>query len=245
LPEDDSRYVLARENEFWLRLFRDHSQLIMETLVPREIPLITQAQQFLGVFESLLAKNASGNLAPEEAMQATCQFRNYKQGIANMLLMGQVVINLPPGALQEMLDEDDEYLQILTGMQPMNEAEFLLHQHLLWLPNNAAHAALAASQLDPSETMIFNQLEHFHMTYHELQLKAEELMHLLKNCPTMVPPLVFLTKQSSDLTKEFYVFLEQYKNLRATGQVMAITPPLLVDHFMREAAYYLDKIGRM
>lgn len=245
MPENLYRYDLATENEFWLRLFRDHSQFIMETLIPREVTLITQAQQFMNLFDALLAQNADGKLTPEEAMQATCQFRNFKQGIANRQLIGEAVINLPPGAIQEMLDEADEYLTILSGMQPMNEAEFLLHEHLLWLPNNAAHAALAASQLDPSETMFFNRFEHFHMTFHELQLKAEELMHLLKNNPAMVPPLVYLTRQSAGISREFYCLLEQYKELRATGQVMAITPPVLVDHFMREAAYYLEKIGEI
>jgi hypothetical protein len=244
LSENYYPYDLTRENAFWLRLFKDHSQFIMGTLVPGEVAFMTQAQQFMNIFDTLLVQNEAGCLKPEDAMQAVCQFRNYKQGIANMLLIGQVVINLPPGALKEMLDEVDAYLAILCGTQPMNEAEFLLHQHRLWLPNMAAHAALAASQLDPSETIFFNRFEHFHMTFHELQLKAEELMHLLKNCPSMVPPLAYLTKQSTDLTREFYAWLEQYKSLRSTGQVMAITPPLLIDHFMREAAYYLEKISR-
>ena len=40
-----------RESQFWLRIFRDHSQFMMETLNPRETALINQAQQFYQLFD--------------------------------------------------------------------------------------------------------------------------------------------------------------------------------------------------
>lgn len=65
----------------------------------------------------------------------------------------------------------------------------------------------------------------------------------MRDNPRMVPALMYTTQESAKLTGEFVQLLDQYKNLRATAQVMSISPPLLVDHFMREASYYLEQIS--
>lgn len=137
---------MKRENLFWLRIFRDHTQFMLQTLVPQEAALIAQTQRFYQIFDELLQK--AGQDISQQAAQAVMEFRNFQLSVIDLQLAGQVPINLPPGALNEMLDEADEYLRILGVLPmptPVNEAAHLIHQHLLWLPNNAAHAALARS----------------------------------------------------------------------------------------------------
>lgn len=235
-----------RENQFWLRIFRDHSQFITETLVPLETALITQAQQYFQIFDRLLKKVTAGREVTQEATQAVMHFRCFKLSIIDLQLAGKVPINLPPGALNEMLDETDEYLRIfgvLPNPGPMNEAAFLINQHLLWLPNNAAHAALVRSQLDPGENNLFVLNNRYHKLFHKLANKVMELKGLMRDNPRMVPSLIYTTQESAMLTQEFLRSQENYRELRTTAQVLAISPPLLADHFEREALYYLEKIG--
>ncbi|MGE5581048.1 MAG: DUF2935 domain-containing protein [Bacillota bacterium] len=249
---ENSRYRvppcdMARENMFWLRLFRDHSQFLMETLTPGQTGLIAQAQHFYQMFDRLLgqAEEVSGPFL-QEAARVVLEFRSYKLGIVNLQLAGQVPVNLPPGALNEMLDEDDEYLRLLNvipGALQMSEAAFLLHQHLLWLPNNAAHAALTSAQLDPGEASLKEIYNRYSKLFHKLADKVMELKGLMRDNPRMVPSLVYTNAESAGLTQEFRHSLENYRELRATAQVLAISPALLLDHFNREASYYLEKIG--
>jgi hypothetical protein len=237
---------IQEENQFWLSIFRDHAQFFTDSLVPGETALIAQAQQYYQVFNRLFSEAATRTDPQflQEAAQAVEMFRDYKLCIVNLQLAGQNPVNLPPGALQEMLDEDNAYLQILTDPNPNpNPAGYLLEQHLMWLPNNAAHAGLARNQLDPSEATWFKTFNHFQKSYHNLQLKTEELDHLMPDEPMLAPALIYLTRESASLTGEWAENLLQFRDLRATAQVLSISPPLLVEHFIREAQYYLGKLA--
>ena len=125
---------------------------------------------------------------------------------------------------------------------PVNNAGYLLRQHLLWLPNNAAHAALTCAQLDPGETNLFAFYHRYHDLFRNLNNKALELKLLMRDNPFLVPALIYLTRECNNLTQEFKKSAEDFRELRATAQVLSISPPLLADHFAREAAYYLEKI---
>lgn len=234
---------MARENLFWLRIFRDHCQFFIDTLVPSQTNLIMQARHYYQIFDRLLGTSDTSGKGIQEVV---VQFRSYKLGIVNLQLAGQIPINLPPGALNEMLDEDDEYLRIIGLIpieKPKNEAVYLLHQHLLWLPNNVAHAGLIRAQLDPGEAMLFKVYNRYLKHFNKLADKVMELKGLMRDNPCMVPALIDTTGESACLIQEFKETLENYRELRATAQVLAISPPLLMDHFAREAAYYLEKIG--
>ena len=235
---------IRRENQFWLRIFRDHSQFMLETLVPRETALIAQTQRFYQIFDQLLQQ--AGQDIRQQAAQAIMEFRCFQLSVIDLQLAGQIPINLPLGALNEMLCEADEYLRILGVLPmsaPMNEAAHLIHQHLLWLPNNAAHAALVRSQLDPGEAHLFKIYNHYNKLFHQLEDKVMELKGLMRDNPRMVPSLIYTTQESARLTQEFLRSQENYREMRTTAQVLAISPPLLADHFVREASYYLEKIG--
>ena len=249
---DTSAYSLppldmARENCFWLRIFRDHSQFIMDTLAPGQTSLIAQAQQFYQIFNQLLgrAQESTGAFL-QEAGRAATDFRCYQLNIVNLQLAGQNPINLPPGALNEMLDEIDEYLRLIKvapGIAPMNEAAALIHQHLLWLPNNAAHAALLRAQLDPGEATFFEVFNRYFKLFSKMASKVMELQGLMRDNPRLVPSLLYTTAESAGLTRDFRGVLQNYRMLRASAPALGISPPLLMDHLEREAAYYLEKIG--
>ena len=194
----------------------------------------------------MLQRANAGRDVSQEAAQTVMQFRCFQLSIIDLQLAGKVPINLPPGALNEMLDEADEYLRILGVLPtpgPMNEAAYLIHQHLMWLPNNAAHAALVRSQLDPGEHKLFVLNNRYCKLFHKMADKVMELKGLMRDNPRMVPSLIYTTEESAMLTQEFLCSQQNYRELRTTAQVLAISPPLLADHFEREALYYLEKIG--
>lgn len=244
---------LAYENLFWLRIFRDHCQFIMETLSPGQTGLITQVQQFYQIFDRLLGiANDTSDRFLQEVAGIVAQFRCYKLSIIDLQLGGENPINLPLGAFNEMLDEDDEYLKILKVIprdqqvipreQPLNEATFLFQQHLLWLPNQAAHAALIRAQLDPAESALFDIYNRYQILFSILACKVMELKGLMRDKPRLVASLIYTTRESAGLTAEFRQSIENYRDLRATAQVLATSPSLLADHLSREAGYYLGKI---
>lgn len=237
---------LAYENLFWLRIFRDHCQFIMETLTPGQTGLITNIRQFNQIFNQLLeVANDTSISFLQEVAGVVAQFRCYKLSILDLQLGGENPINLPLGALNEMLDEDDEYLRILKVIpreQPLNEATFLIQQHLLWLPNQAAHAALIRAQLDPAESTLFEIYNRYQTLFEKLTGKVMELKGVMRDRPRLAASLIYTTRESAGLTAEFRQSVENYRDLRATTQVLATSPSLLADHLSREAGYYLGKI---
>lgn len=63
----------------------------------------------------------------------------------------------------------------------------------------------------------------------------------MRNNPRVVPALVYTNLEAANITREFKRNQENYREQRATAQVLAMSPPLLADHFVREATYYLEK----
>jgi len=247
---------MGREHLFWLRIMRDHAQFQLDTLAYREIVLIDEAQRFYQHFDRLLQKAQAAATAGggpidqlnREAAQATIQFRAFKLRLIDLQLACRVTLNLPPVIILHMAREAKEYLRVLGALpdgppNSNNQACYLLHEHLLWLPDNADHAALLRATLDSGEAMLDQSFTQYKNAFDALYLKALEINGLLKEDPRLVPALIYLTRQSAEGTQKFRRFLEEYRDLRSSCQALATAPPLLPDHMAREAAYYLEKLG--
>ena len=78
---------IRRENQFWLRIFRDHSQFMMETFVPRETALIAQTQRLSQIFDQLL-QQADRDIS-QQAAQAVMEFRCFQLSVIDLQLPGK------------------------------------------------------------------------------------------------------------------------------------------------------------
>lgn len=86
-----------------------------------------------------------------------------------------------------------------------------------------SHAALSRSQVDPGEAILFKTFDHYYKLFRKLEAKVMELQGLMRDNPRMVPSLIYTTKESAGFTREFLQSQKNYKKLRETAQVLAIS----------------------
>ncbi|MFC0476472.1 DUF2935 domain-containing protein [Robertmurraya beringensis] len=157
------------ELNFWLQVLGDHARFIQDSLAPSETQYISQAKNFITVFDQLLTISRR-QPAGEELMQllhrankAGTEIRELKLTLVREHLVGEVKMTLPPSFLSHMVNELEEALRVfsffLKGEIPPTVHP--LHHDLLWLLDAAGHAGAFLREIEEMELnggmLLFNE----------------------------------------------------------------------------------------
>lgn len=239
------------ENRFWLQIMGDHSRFIFFTLAPSEAEFIATAQKFILLFDELLDKSyqklSENELAEliENAYQATFHLREFKLELLRMSINSDLKAQLPPSFYNNMLNELEEYLQILMALQNGNAKPLHpLHYHMLWLSDAAGHAASVAVALDFVEKDMIDRSYRFEMQFQDLYLKALTMNGYLRTQLASFPAMGRLNDQASGSITVFMEFLDTLRDQRSDNKILGTLMPLMADHMSREECYYLYKLSQ-
>lgn len=243
----------AFEHRFWLQVMGDHARFIIDGLAPHETEEIALAQHYAELFDELL-EAARGDLSTtpwqqlsEQAAAATSDLRQFKLHLLRRMLTGRVGLNLSASLLDHMLNELDEYERLLTrlvaGSAP--PPAHPLHYHLLWLSDQAGHAAAIGSRLDPAERTLREQTAGFEQTFSTFYQKAVTLAGFLRTQLEQFPALTRFNRLAELETHVFQVFLQDLLELDLDEEVLTTMAPLLADHMLREQCYYIFKLSEV
>lgn len=146
------------EHRFWLRILKDHSQFIHDSLYPSETEEIKKASSFIQQFTQLLAYVNSidaNNAVPFSVTvdEAVEQLKQFKFHILRKQLVGNINIHLPPTFINHMVNELEEYQIVLSYLKKGEVPPIFheLHHHLLWLLDASGHAGAIHDDLDGVE----------------------------------------------------------------------------------------------
>jgi len=244
--ECPTRFNLREESLFWLEILRDHSEFMYLAFPPSEKADAKEAKHYTGVFSDLRKQAAdrfSDKLLQEIRNQAQA-FHSYQQCVLSRQLVCQIGFNLPPLALEETMAEAQEFLLILDQIIPEKNAALQdMHEHLLWLWNSTAHADVILAQLDPTEAILVTKVREFREVFAALFFKAYSYLKMIRPQPEPRPSLSYLNRQAAATAKDFIKYLAVLKEDVEKCKVLGILPALLLDHYMRETHYYLEKIA--
>ena len=247
-----------RESWFWAGVFRDHAAFIHDNLAPGQERPIGWAARFRQDSAALHAEaetlaRAAGSAVPARAAErlggvlltALGGLREFKEELLQQKLDCQVQLNLPPTLLQHMLNEAAEADRVLgPALAGVELAPPLaaLHQHLIWLPDAAGHAALLHSGLDAVEMPLQATTQQFKQVFDGMHIKALELYSMLRVAPRMIGALRRLNQDAVAQIAVFRGFLTELREHLAGCTVLGTLVPLLADHMLREELYYTEKL---
>ena len=239
------------ENRFWLQILGDHSRFIFYSLAPSESEYIATAQKFIIQFDELLDK-AYQTLSEQEmtdlmksAMDAALMLREFKLELLAMSLQSDLKSHLSASFYNEMLNELEEYIQILLMLENQNVSQLHpLHYHMLWLSDAAGHAASIASELDTVEKDLIGQSYQFETQFLDLYLKALMMNGYLRTELGSFPSLNHLNEQAAAAILAFTELLDTLRDQRTDNKILGTLMPLMADHMSREECYYLWKLSQ-
>ncbi|KMY28549.1 hypothetical protein ACZ11_22585 [Lysinibacillus xylanilyticus] len=239
------------EHKFWLRILKDHSQFIHDSLYPLETEDIKRASSFILQFSQLLAyvnsidaNNAvSFSLTVDEAVEQLKQFKFY---LLRKQLTGNINTHLPPTFFNHMVNELEEYQNVLSYLKKGEVPPIFheLHHHLLWLLDASGHAGIIHDDLDGVERRLRQKSTTFAQHFEEFYLKAVELTGYLRSNINSFPAL---TRFNHDVDIEmglFKTFLRELEEMELSAEVLGTFTALMADHMLREEQYYLSKLAQ-
>ena len=240
---------MLSEHRFWLSVMGDHARFLFYALAPNETGEQHGIQNFILNFDNLTSLAQQRLSMPDiselhqKAQKETRLFHAYKLQLLALLLSGRINIQLSGTSINHMVNETEEYQRLiesfLEGQVPLY---YPIHYHQLWLLNAAGHAFAIASNLDGTEKDMLEQSLEYERLFKNLYLKSIELNGFMRTKLNSFPALERLNTQSEDLTASFRGFLGNLYSLCRDGGLLGSFTPLMADHMIREADYFILKL---
>ena len=240
------------EHRFWLEIMKDHGQFIHDSLYPSETEDIKRANSFIQQFSQLLAFLNSLN-APDVAISFSItvdetveQFKQFKFHILRHQLTGDIGIHLTPTFVNHMVNELEEYQNVLSYLKKGKVPPIFheLHHHLVWLLDASGHAGAINDGLDGVEKRLKQKSNAFTQHFEHFYLKAVELTGYLRSNLQSFPALTRFNKDVEIEMTLFKTFLRELEEMELSAEVLGTFTAPMADHMWREEQYYLSKLAQ-
>ncbi len=174
----------------------------------------------------------------DKAKDLVTQFIQYKTNLLAYVLDGRVFTSLYPNLINHILDEAKYYYQQLSNIQDRLLTDFsnIKNNQLYFNEFMEGHAKTIRGLLDPSEQQKINNANEFAQKYAELIKKTAEAT------PESID---VITNDNATLTNNFKDFKTDGVKLILDNNLLSIIIPLLADHLLREANYYLYNLSKV
>lgn len=237
-----------RRVQFWLRIMKEHALFMKLGFACSDTELIREAEEFFNVFEDL-EKRLCSVKCDEEFMGfvntiavAVKNIFCFKRHVLHLLIECKIGGYNYPLLIDHISREAMYFLKILQKIQDgdmQNPVDSIVSDNVFWLRHMADHARFIVGLLDPSERGFVEQANAFAVQFEQLQLQARDLDSMLWHyCPNN--DLIRFEKDVTRATVQLRDFKETARNLISSCRVISLIPPLLADHVLREAEYFLE-----
>lgn len=248
--ENNIKEISLFEHRFWLQILGDHSRFILNSLSPKENHFVHKANEFINLFDNLLAKSckliSNENLHElnYKAYSAAMKIREFKLIILSKQIEDKIYINLPPTFINHMLNELEEYLTILNDLIKGNIPQISdLNLHLLWLLDGSGHAQTIASTLDMTQKELIKTSKEYSKIFTDLYLRTIEYRGYTRTDICEFPALKKHNIDANEVMSCFKNFLKELETAVQEKKVLGTIYPLMLDHMFREECYYLIKLS--
>ncbi len=176
----------------------------------------------------------------QEALAVARQMLEFNQSVLNDVLACRVFTVIYPDELGHLVNEAQNYISMLTrlmsGGLELDPRDFA-GQQAFWNENMGQHAEYIEGSLDPTERALQAQAAAFAREFAQLTQQAVMAQQRLQTLPQV-------TVRSEAATQR----IQRYKAEGTEGilscRVRSIIIPLLADHVLREANYYLRMLRK-
>ena len=168
-------------------------------------------------------------------MHTVRQFADFKAEILQNVLACKLFTHNYPTMIEHLRREALYYLDMLERLQNRSAIDLAKNtavKETFWNHIMEEHAKFIRGMLDPEEENLIEVAQMFAGEFEQLTTQAENAQ---KN-PALVPGV---TRESREATGEFRNFKAQGTQGMLACQIKSVMLPLLGDHVLREANYYL------
>ncbi|CAH6418710.1 Domain of unknown function (DUF2935)-containing protein [uncultured virus] len=248
MSESKSAYrTYGYHHKFWLQILGDHCRMIKGRLHADEKELLETADKGIESADQALAlaRDQNGSFEVKVAREVLDYVVSFKKVILSHILENSVKITLPPTFINHMLNEAERYEELIAAEEKNEEVPRLhvLDQHKLWLKDGEGHAQAIKDELDPVEALHKKTFCKSKKEFCDLYAKTEEFIGYLRTGTSDFPALRLLNRDAELKTQLFVNMLKEVQELKDQGAILTITDPLVLDHMLREEAYYLEGIA--
>lgn len=237
--------------QFWLRIMKEHSLFMKLGFACSDTDLIRQADQFYNEFAAFEKQSNSFhcdeefNAFVERIMPAVQSIFAFKRHVLQLIVHCEIGgYNYP--LLIDHISREAMYFCKLLGKMRDGDMKYpvdsIVSDNVFWLRHMADHARFIAGLLDPSERDFVEKANDFAVQFERLQLQARDLDSMLwHSCPD--GDLARFEKDVTQATTQIRDFKKAARDLIASCKVVSLIPPLLADHVLREAEYFLQVLA--
>lgn len=234
--------------KFWLRIMKEHSLFMKLGFACTDTELIHQAEEFYNVFEDL--EQRAHKVQCEESFMALVEsiivavknIFSFKRHVLHLLIQCKIGGYNYPLLIDHISREAMYFLKLLNKIHEGDmkcPVDSIVSDNVFWLRHMADHARFIAGLLDPSERGFVDKANEFATQFEQLQLQARDLDSMLWHFQPN-NDLVRFEKDVTHATTTLRDFKEAARNLISACKVVSLIPPLLADHVLREAEYFLQ-----
>jgi len=234
--------------QFWVRIMKEHALFIKLGLACKDVELIRQAEQFYGVFASYEKEAECFSCEEhfmafvEKIMVDVKKIFAFKRHILHLLVHCEIGGYNYPLLIDHISREAMYFLKLLGKIRDRDmkyPVDSIVSDNVFWLRHMADHARFIAGLLDPSERELVEKANAFAVQFEKLELQARDLDSMLwHSAPNN--NLVRFEQDATKATTKLRDFKMAARDLISACKVVSLIPPLLADHVLREAEYFLQ-----
>jgi hypothetical protein len=227
---------------------KEHSLFTKLGFACSDVELIRQAEEFYSVFENLEDQSCKLK-CDEDFMTLVCRIMvavkdifSFKRHVLHLIIECEIGGYNYPLLMDHMSREAMYFLKLLQKIQDGDmkyPVDSIVSDNVFWLRHMADHARFIAGLLDPSERGFVEKANAFAVQFEQLELQARDLDSMLWQFRPN-NNLIRFEKDATDATVQIRDFKEAARNLIQSCRVVSLIPPLLADHVLREAEYFLE-----
>lgn len=237
-----------RRVQFWLRIMKEHSLFMKLGFACSDVELIQQAEEFYNIFGDL-EKQSCMIKCDEDFMAFVCRIMVpvkdifcFKRHVLHLIIECEIGGYNYPLLIDHISREAMYFLKLLRKINDgdmKSPVDAIVSDNVFWLRHMADHARFIAGLLDPSERGFVEKANAFAVQFEQLQLQARDLDSMLWHFrPTN--DLIRFEADATNATIQIRDFKEAARDLISACKVVSLIPPLLADHVLREAEYFLE-----
>lgn len=244
------------EHRFWLEILQDHAYFVRDHLSPVEQQAVLTAQRYIDSFQSLLAElvtlerpgawesPAYAAFAAKAAPVAEGYFR-FEGSMQRLRLENRIDLNLTPTYLNGTLNENQEYVRILSyAVRGQTYAPLPLVDLMdLWLEDQLGHALLLANVLDPGEAGLLARTAEFTASFRALFTQNELIRGYLRFSPANLPVQIRLAREALEAVQGFNSLVISVIRLYRGTELLSRTTLRFLEHHLPETCYFMRKLA--
>ncbi len=246
----DIKYSNQEINRFWLNIFAENSQIILNALSPDEEEDARRARALVVRFDNLTF-TANQNLSKsqldqlnKDANQAIQDFREFVLHILKLITSTDFHIDLKPLILNHMVTMAEYYIYLLATYMRGQEPTFdPILEDVLWLPFFVAHCSYISDNIGYYRLSERQKAQNYQLLLNQYWSFSFELQGISRIGTETFPMAVDHRATIAETLKEFYEFLTSLGNLLKLRMLPGSLSVLMMNHMQRMLCFYLRQLS--